>query len=318
MSTSENQPSTFQWRLYDAGVLDLHRLRVFRAVVATGSVSGAAASLGYTPSAISQHLSALQRETGLTLMERSGRGVVPTAAGAALAAELGSVFGRLAEVDRVVGDLRAGRTGALTIGYFASAGSAWIPPVAAVLVREFPDLRLDLRLDELAGDGPVVPDLEIVVEGGPTLLAQGYRQVELLDEPYVVVLPRAHRLAARTGIPLAALREETWVDNDFSRGPCRQAVLDACAAAGFAPAFRIETHDYASATAFVAEGIGITVLPRLGASALPDGVRAVPVAHPVPRRRILLRTRNSVAEHPAVQRATELLRQRARGAAAGS
>ncbi len=299
-------------------VLDLHRLRVFRAVVAIGSVSGAAAALGYTPSAVSQHLSALQRETGLTLMERSGRGVVPTAAGTALAAELGSVFGRLAEVDRIVGDLRAGRTGALTIGYFASAGSAWIPPVAAVLVREFPDLRLDLRLDELAGDGPVVPDLEIVVEGAPTLLAQGYRQVELLDEPYVVVLPRTHRFAAHAEIPLAALREETWVDNDFSRGPCRQVVLDACAAAGFSPAFRIETHDYVSATAFVAEGVGITVLPRLGASALPDGVCAVPVVDPVPRRRILVRTRNSVSGHPAVQRATELLRQRACGTSAGS
>ena len=62
--------------------------------MATGSVSGAAASLGYTPSAISQHLSALQRETGLALVERRGRGIEPTAAGVAFAAELGSFFDR--------------------------------------------------------------------------------------------------------------------------------------------------------------------------------------------------------------------------------
>src|SRR5262249_9951777 len=62
-------------------MLDAHRLRVFRAVVAAGSINGAAASLGYTPSAVSQHVAALQRETGLALVERNGRGIVPTPAG---------------------------------------------------------------------------------------------------------------------------------------------------------------------------------------------------------------------------------------------
>ena len=292
-------------------MLDVNRLRVFRTVVATGSVSGAAASLGYTPSAVSQHLSALQRETRLVLVERRGRGIVPTAAGAAFADELGPVFERLAEVDRVVGDLRAGRVGTLTFRYFSSAGSAWIPPVVATLVGEFPQLRLDLRLVELAGDESATSDVEIVVEGEITA-SPGYQTIELLREPYLVVLPDTHPLADRTEVPLVALRDELWVDNDFSRGRCRQIVLDACAAAGFAPTFRIETHDYPSAVAFVAAGVGITVLPRLGAVALPDGVRALPVVDPVPYRRILLRTRNAVSGQPAVRRATELLRERAR------
>jgi DNA-binding transcriptional LysR family regulator len=187
--------------------------------------------------------------------------------------------------------------------------------VVAALVREFPDLRLDLRLVELAGETPAEADLEIRVEGEQGAPGADHREIELLREPYLVVLPTAHRLAGRTTIPLAELRDELWVDNDFSRGACRQVVLDACASAGFAPAFRIETHDYPSAIAFVAEGVGITVLPRLGAAPLPVGVRAVPVVEPVPFRRIVLRTRNAVCGHPAVQRATELLRERAAGTA---
>lgn len=294
-------------------MLDLHRLRVFRTVVATGSVAGAATSLGYTSSAVSQQLSALQRETGLVLLERRGRGITPTAAGTVFAEQLDGVFERLAHVDGVVGDLRTGRTGALTVSYFASAGTAWILPVAAALVREFPDLRLDLRLVELAGETPADADLEIRVDGGRAAPDAGHREIELLHEPYLVVLPAAHRLAGHPAIPLAALRDELWVDNDFSRGVCRQVVLDACAAAGFAPAFRIETHDYPSAIAFVAEGVGITVLPRLGAASLPAGVRAVPVVEPVPYRHVVLRTRNAVCGHPAVRRATELLRERAAG-----
>ena len=287
-------------------MLDIQRLRVFRAVVATGSVGGAASSLGYTPSAISQHLTALQRETGLALVERRGRGISPTAAGVALADGLGPFFAGLAEVESMVGDLRAGRVGTLTISYFASAGATWIPPVVAVLVREFPQLRLDLRLFELAGDSPVDADVEIFVDGASR--GTGGQVIELLYEPYVVVLPEGHRLADRAQIPLAELRDEQWVDNDFSRGPCRQVVLDACAAAGFTPAFPIETHDYPTAVAFVAAGVGITVLPRLGTTMLPHGVRAVPVVDPVPRRRILLRVKDALSGHPAVTRAVELLR----------
>jgi DNA-binding transcriptional LysR family regulator len=292
-------------------MLDVQRLRVFRAVVATGSVSGAASSLGYTPSAISQHLSALQRETGLALVERRGRGIEPTAAGVALADGLGSFFAGLAQVESMVGDLRAGRVGRLTISYFASAGATWIPPVVAALAREFPQLRLDLRLFELAGENPVDADVEIFVEGASR--GGGGRVIELLHEPYVVVLPTRHPLADRPEIALAELRDEQWVDNDFSRGPCRQLVLDACAAAGFAPAFHVETHDYPSAVAFVAAGVGITVLPRLGAAMLPPGVCAVPVVDPVPRRRIMLRARDAVRGHPAVVRATELLQRAAGG-----
>ena len=100
----------------------MHRLRVLRTVVATGSVGAAATTLGYTPSAVSQHLATLQRETGLLLIERKGRGIQPTAAGRTLADEAGRVLESLSGVEGVVGDLRAGRVGRLSISYFASAG----------------------------------------------------------------------------------------------------------------------------------------------------------------------------------------------------
>ena len=134
--------------LYGPVMLDVHRLRVFRSVVASGSIQAAASNLGYTPSAVSQHVSALQRETGLALITRVGRGIETTAAGRALALEIDGVLSRLGEVESVVGDLRAGRTGSLSIAYFASVGSAWMPEVVATMMAEFPDVRLDLALRE--------------------------------------------------------------------------------------------------------------------------------------------------------------------------
>jgi DNA-binding transcriptional LysR family regulator len=292
-------------------MLDAHRLRVFRAVVASGSVNQAAANLGYTPSAISQHLAALQRETGLRLIERNGRGIEPTATGRLLADEAGTVLERLAALDSVVADLREGRVGSLSISYFASAGAAWIPPVVATLTREFPDLRVDLRLIELADEQQSPPDVEIFVEGAASSSIRGYDMHPLLEEPYLAVLPEGHRLAGRDAVPLRELADEPWVDNDFARGPCRQVVLDACSSVGFSPGFHVETHDYPTAISFVAAGVGITVLPRLGVSTmLPDGLIAVPVVDPVPVRRIAVRVRQSLRENPAVRRIVELLRDR--------
>lgn len=298
-------------------MLDTHRLRVFRAVVATGSVNGAAATLGYTSSAVSQQLTALQRETGLTLIERRGRGIEATAVGLAFADEAGPVLERLAALESVAGDLRAGRVGRIAISYFASAGAAWIPPIIGAISREFPLLRFDLRLLELSGEASLEPDLEVFVAESPAMSdvgpsGGGYDVQTLLEEPYLVVLPADHPLAHSSFIELATLRGERWVDNDFSRGPCRQVMLNACAAAGFVPTFHIETHDYPSALAFVAVGTGITVLPRLGTVVLPHGVVAIPVVRPVPMRRIMLRVKRSVRDHPAVRRAVTMLQEQAR------
>jgi DNA-binding transcriptional LysR family regulator len=287
--------------------MDIHRLRVLRAVVADGSIRGAATSLGYTPSAISQHITALQKETGLALIQRSGRSIEPTVAGRTLAAHAGRVFERLAELESVVSDLRAGRVGALSVSYFASAGAVWIPPVVAAIAREFPGLRLDLRLIELIGADSGPPDVEILVDGTESSDAKGYRMRPLLTEPYLAVVPKTSALAGRTQIDLVELRDEAWVDNDVARGACRQIVLDACSTVGFTPAFHIETQDYPTALKFVAEGMGITVIPRLGLGTLPESTVAVPIVNPTPRRGISVRVRDAVTDHPAVVRMLELL-----------
>jgi DNA-binding transcriptional LysR family regulator len=282
-------------------VLDTHRLRIFRSVVASGSVQAAAANLGYTPSAVSQHVTALQRETGLVLFERAGRGLRATAAGLLLAEQADAILDRLGEAEAVVADLLAGRTGALSMSYFASVGAAWLPRVVRRLTHEFPGVRLDLALREWLPDDPADrSDVQIAVERPDFAAWLGFTAHHLIDDPYVVVLPESHPLAGREEIELAELATERWVDNDFARGWCRRNLVEACTAAGFRPPFHVEAHDYPTALAFVAAGIGITVLPELGAIHLPAGTRAVPVVQPVPVRSILVVVRDAVATTPPV------------------
>lgn len=289
-------------------MLDIHRLRIFRSVVASGSVQAAATNLGYTPSAISQHLTALQRETGLTLIARSGRGIRPTTAGQALAAHADDVLARIGEAESFVADLRAGRTGTLSIAYFASVGAAWLPRVVRTLTSRHPGVRLDLQLREdipaRPGDRP---DLQIVVEREDLRSVPGATAHLLIKDPYVAVLPHDHPFADRAEIELADLIDERWVDNDFARGWCRRNLVEACLAAGFAPTFHVEAHDYPTAVAFVEAGIGITVLPALGAAHLPAGTVAVPVVHPTPERSIYVLVNDAVGDSPPARTALDEL-----------
>jgi DNA-binding transcriptional LysR family regulator len=300
--------------LYGSGMLDLHRLRVFRAVVASGSVNAAAANLGYTASAVSQHVTALQRETGLVLLARSGRGVVPTSVGLALAREVDGVLSQLGDVEAFVADLRDGRSGSLSMAYFPSVGAAWMPTVARELLGRFPQMRLSLELrDDVAAGPGKRPDIQIAVSPPGFTGTRDARAHHLLDEPYVAVMPADHPLAGGATVELALLAGERWVDNDFARGWCRRNLVDACRAAGFSPPFRVEAHDYPTAVAFVEAGIGITVLPRLGAANLPPGVVAVPVTGPAPRRSIYALVQTSVESTPPARCVLETLARCAAG-----
>ncbi len=292
-------------------MIDLQRLRVLSSVVASGSVSAAALSLGYTPSAISQQLTALQKSTGLQLVQRVGRGIEPTAAGHLLAGEARRVLASISGVEALVDDLRTGRVGSLSIRYFSSAGASWLPPIVATLITEFPDLRLDLRLSEL-GDDTRSPgaDLEVFVARNRPVPTDGYAVHHLQDDPYVAVVPTGHRFADLEQLTLGDLAAELWVDNDFNRGTCRQILLDACAAAGFAPEFPVETPDYPTAMQFVAAGVGITVMPLLGAVNLPAGAVAVPIADRNLVRHIWVAVRGAVERQPAAVRVLELLHAR--------
>ncbi|WP_369962072.1 LysR family transcriptional regulator [Leifsonia sp. EB34] len=287
----------------------MQRLRVFRSVVASGSVQAAAVSLGYTPSAVSQHLAVLQRETGLGLFERVGRGLRPTAAGLALSAEAAEILAHLDAVDARIAELRTGRTSSVSIDYFASVGEAWLPSVVRELNEKQPDVRVALRLtDNPSADPEHRADIQLLVRKGGVEPWAGFDTHHLRDDPYVLVVPDSHRFAARTEVALPELAGERLIDNDFSHGWCRRILVDACVAAGFTPTFHIEAHDYRAALAFVAADLGVTVLPSLGATSCPDGATIVPLAHPAPVRSIYAVAPPAEQHTPGVATALHALR----------
>jgi len=294
-------------------MIDVQRLRVFRAVVASGSVQAAADHLGYTPSAVSQQISALQRETGLVLFEKAGRGITPTATAKVLAAESEDLMESLNRLGGVVDHLREGRSGSLTIGAFSSAAQFWLPQVAMGLRREFPDLVLDLSLNELGPEpaNPARRDLDVTTEDADMdgIERPGHSRHVLTEENYRVVVPLGHPLLEEwdSQVPMGALAGQALIDNDYHGNSCTRIIRNAARAAGFAPRYVARTEDHHTALAFVAAGVGATIVPSLAAPESMAGVDSRELVNPTPRRRIVVHVRDGAADAPPVVRALELL-----------
>lgn len=290
-------------------------MQVLRAVVTSGSVTAAATNLGYTPSAISQQIAALEKQAGLALLERVGRGVQPTAAGRLLTEHAAVISKNLAEAETALSDLREGRTGRLAIRYFATAGAALVPPALAKLRRDHPGVQVDLKLIDPEDPLPEVEagraDLAIVVHPRQGPLRGGVRLIHLLDDPYRAVLPRGHRLAGKRVLDLADLADEPWIGNEWPAGPCLRVMIEACAAAGFSPNFVVESEDYATAQGFVAAGLGVSVIPQMGLGSRHPGVVVRRLRHPEPVRPIHAAVRESSMSQPALCDLIEALREAA-------
>ncbi|MFF2777502.1 LysR substrate-binding domain-containing protein [Streptomyces sp. NPDC058052] len=284
-------------------MLDVRRMQVLRAVVTSGSITVAAANLGYTPSAVSQQVAALEKQAGIPLLERVGRGVRPTEAGQLLSEHAAVISRQVAEAESALTDLRAGRTGLLSIRYFATAGATLVAPALARFRQDHPGIRVDLRMtdpqDPLAEVTEGRADLAVVVRPRDRRY-EGIRFVHLLDDPYRAVLPAGHRLAAKRVLDLSDLADVPWVRGD-GPGPCLDTVVDSCAAAGFSPDFVVDSEDYATAQGFVAAGLGISLVPAMGLANRHPGVVVRKVRGPEPVRVIHAAVRETSAGRPALR-----------------
>lgn len=287
-------------------MLDSRRLQVFTTVVNTGSMAAAANVLGYTASAVSQNVAALERETGTVLLEKAGRGIRPTQAGLLLAEHADAVVARLREAEAALKAFAAGEAGRLRLAAFSTAGAALIPRAMARFRAGHAAVELDLSVAEdeealaLLRAGHI--DVALIAVDGPGQehVADDLVRTHILADPYRVILPRDHRLAGRRTVSLAELADEAWVSTSSPRCNVRQIVEAACTDAGFEPRFSIEAEEFATVVGFVGADLGVALVPLLALGAVPDSVRVRPLRGGEPVRHVYALTRRSNADDPIV------------------
>jgi DNA-binding transcriptional LysR family regulator len=299
----------------DLDALDPRRLLIFREAARRGSLSAAAAALGWTQPAVGQHIQRLERDLGLALALRSTRGITLTEAGTRLLSHADAVASRLAAAGQEMDALRTLRTGRLRLTAFPSAAATLIPPALARLAAVAPGL--DVWLTELEP-----PEALAAVLAGDVDLAvlfhhpgaQGSDRhpdlvIDILgDDPVRAVLPAHHRLATpgriRTPLNLADLARERWIAGCLR---CRTHLQALARTAGFEPDIRHTTDDYVVAQNLVAAGLAVALLPALALAAAPNPhVATVPISGN-PARQISLAHRKEVTAVPAVTAAVHAL-----------
>jgi len=251
-------------------MLDLRRLAVFREVAEQGSFSAAALELAYTQSVVSHHVAQLERELGVTLVERGRRPVRLTPAGERLHAHAGAILGaaRAAEIElRAVAGLEAGT---LRVGAFLTACASFVPAAVGSFAADHP--AVEVRVEQL--EPPVA--LPRLVDGELDL-AVVYRDEgsappdprledrKLGDDPYRVALPPGHRLARRREVRLADLRDDRFSAPRAAGGGLQYRAMleDLCRRAGFTPNFAYAVDDVTVARGFVAAGLTVAVMPEM-------------------------------------------------------
>lgn len=282
---------------------DLHRLRIWRAVVATSSVVAAARNLSYTPATVSQHITNLQKSVGVPLYRRSGRGIEITEFGKRLAEESGELFSDLQRLDSLVESFRTVNRPRLSIAAFTSFNAGLLPGIIAPLVRDFPELRFDIQLNEpaQARRNHCVIEIRNEIPQEEEIHLPGMQRSVLFDDDFRVVVSTDHEFAGRDAVAFKELEHQRWVAYDLWKGPSIRAVDLACAAAGFEPMMFATSEDDQAALALVASNLAITVLPRLSTITLPPGLIAIDLTDPVPTRRLVMHVREREAHRPHVR-----------------
>ena len=258
--------------------LTLVGLRVVQEVAARGSFTAAADALGYTQSAVSRQVAAMEEAAGAPLFDRLARGVRPTEAGAVLLRHADAVLAGVDAAALELGGLRDRLGGKLALGAFPSALAVLVPRAIARLRREHPAVVVTVR------EGTTPTQLRrlragrlevavVAVDPDEPQPIDGLRGDVLVEGRLMVAVPAEHRLARRGAAAVADLEDEPWIAGDAGGGDPLFGAWPGLEAPRIAHAVR----DWQARMGLVAAGLGLAVVPTTAAEAMPPGVRLLAV-----------------------------------------
>jgi len=243
--------------------MNLNRLRAFRAVVQTGSVTKAAERLRMTQPGVSRLLSELERELGLLLFARERQRLRLTPEGQTFLQETQRALAAVDEIIEVARDIRTLKGAHIRIVTHAMTAFGIVPAATKILMRRYPQVRITVEIKDLRD----IPDW---IARGPFDIGLAYAA---FDDPRVenellatlkgvLVLPKGHHLARKRIISVRDLQRERMVLPPPGN-PDRVRIGAAFESAGVTLDGAIDTGTAFSACQFVAEGLGLAIVDPL-------------------------------------------------------
>lgn len=254
--------------------MELRHLRYFVAVAEELHFGRAAARLGLAQPPLSQQIRQLEGELGLMLLRRTNRRVALTDAGWIFLEESRQVLARVDRAADLARQAARGAAGRIAIGFVGSATYETVPRVLRRYRERFPAVEIALRQLTTAEQVGALRDGGIQVGFlRPPVAADDLDIETIRREPFVVALPEGHPLAGGGRVPLAALRDESFVTYPRRFGPgLYDRTMILCARAGFTPRIVQEAVEMQTIVGLVAGGIGLALVPAAVRALRNEGV----------------------------------------------
>ncbi|WP_223693424.1 LysR family transcriptional regulator [Leifsonia poae] len=284
-------------------MLDVRKLRLLRELKVRGTVTGVAEALSYSPSSVSQQLAALERESGVRLLEKAGRRVQLTPQAEILVEHTATILDLLDEAEAELSASLTTVTGMVRVAVFQSASHAIVPRALSILAEEFPDLRVEVTERE-----PERGLFEVSARDFDLAIAEQYPGSTRGIHPDLDRIEMATdtiRLASSVDrdarVRATSLREtETlpWVMEPQGTA-ARTWAVQLCRAAGFEPDVRFETADLIAHIRLIRSGNAVGLLPDLVWAGERPSVRLLDLPG-APQRTIFTSARRASAARPGL------------------
>lgn len=294
-------------------MLDVRKLRLLRELAIRGTIAGVAEALSFSPSAVSQQLAALERESGVKLLRKSGRRVQLTPQAELLAARTADLLDLLERAESELDASLDTVTGVVRIAVFQSAAHAIIPGALSILAAEYPDLRVEVteRAPERGLFEVSARDFDLVIAeqypGSTRGLRADLDRVDLVTDAIHLAAPRIRDIGQ-----LRDAAELPWVMEPEGTA-ARTWAVQLCRSAGFEPDVRYETADLIAHIRLIRSGNAVGLLPDLVWAGDAPSV-ALSELPGTPRRTIFTSSRRSSAARPGVVACRDALTRAARTA----
>jgi molybdate transport repressor ModE-like protein len=285
-------------------MLSLDRLRVLHAIATYGSVQSAAHALHVSASAVSQQIAKLEQEVDLILVERNGRGIRLTDAASLLCDRVEAVLATMETIESELDTFRSTVSGHIRISAFPTAARGLGPNLVLSLQRRHPNLHPVMIEQEPAEAFALLTqgEIDLVIaqdwHNAPIALPKSLTRVALFDDVADIAVSETHRFARRRSIGLVDLALEDWVT--WPSGElCHEWLKHSMRSLGHEPRIVHTAAEHATQLAFVAAGLGLAVIPRLGRGTIPDGVRMIKT-EPALHRHVFLAWRTNASRRTAI------------------
>ncbi|MEV7610542.1 LysR family transcriptional regulator [Microbacterium sp. NPDC089320] len=286
-------------------MLDVNRLRMLVELSRRGTLSAVADALSYSKASVSQQLSALERDVGVPLLRRVGRGVQLTPQGTVLVTEAIGILDQLEHAEVAVAESLTEVTGTVRVAVFQTAAHALLPPALLALQQQHPSLRVDVAEcdPETSLDGVASRDFDLMLAeqypGHTRPINDDLDRVVLTHD--AIALARQPGRTAETDATEAlwATRDQPWVLEPAGTAS-RAWAEQLCRTAGFEPDVHFEVADLTTHVRLIRAGLAVGLLPELVWAGEPPTV-ALTTLPGAPRREIFSSARRVSAAAPSIR-----------------